>query len=343
MAGDWIKIKTSLIDDPAVIGISSALGLDGDLVVGKLIRIWSWANHQTEDGKAVGVGPEWIDNYLRCEGFAQAMEKVGWLKIKNDKITIPKFERHNGSSAKTRANAAKRQAKKRSQPSRTERDKNVTRPLAEKRREENKTTPPFPPPPASADHPPHVAKPPCPVAWGGVVSELIDLGVFAPHPAVEAAQAAGASPEQVRAVLDYARSVPDAYGPGAIRNRVMISRPGLDPGQGWPSASPAHEAKRQAFFEEEKRQRRRDDQAAEQERVEGQRSRDADLETRLGPVLDAMTRTELDVVAKKTLGKSPVYDRYRREGAVGLPRLLMLAELDKHMVEGAILEAEDAT
>ena len=123
----------------------------------------------------------------------------------------------------------------------------------------------------------------------------------------------------------------------------MISRPGLDPGQGWPSASPEHEAKRQAFLEEEKRQRRRDDQAAEDQRVEGQRSRDAELETRLGPVLDAMTRTELDVVAKKTLGKSPVYDRDRGEGAIGLPRLRMLAELDKHMIEGAILEAEDAT
>lgn len=339
MAGDWIKIKTSLIDDPAVIGISIALGLDGDLVVGKLVRIWSWANHQTEDGHAVGVTPDWVDRFLDCQGFAQAMEKVGWLKIKNEKITIPKFDRHNGSSAKTRANAAKRQAKKRSQPSRTDRDKNVTRPLPEKRREENKTTPPLTPPTASADHPPHVPEPPCPGAWGGVVSELIDLGVFAPHPAVEAAKAAGASPEQVRAVLDYARNENAAgfraYGAGAIRNRVMITRPGLDPGQGWPEPSKEYQAKRQAFFEEEKRQRRRDDQAAEDQRAEGQRSRDAELETRLGPVLDAMTRTERDVVAKKTLGKSPVYDRYRREGAVGLPRLLMLAELDKHMIEGA--------
>ena len=136
MAGDWIKMKTSLADDPAVIGMSIDLGLESDLVVGKLHRLWSWANLHTSDGNAVGVTPEWVDEFLHVEGFAKSMEKFKWLKIKDDRVTVPRFDRHNGQSAKTRANARKRQErhrKRNGKVSRSKRDSSVTR--EEKRRE----------------------------------------------------------------------------------------------------------------------------------------------------------------------------------------------------------------
>ena len=44
MAGDWIKVKTDLATDPAVIRTAATLGLTEDVVVGKLCRLWSWAN-----------------------------------------------------------------------------------------------------------------------------------------------------------------------------------------------------------------------------------------------------------------------------------------------------------
>jgi len=60
MAGDWIKMRMDLPDDPAVIGITERTGLDGDTVVGKLFRVWSWANRQTIDGNASGVTEAWL-------------------------------------------------------------------------------------------------------------------------------------------------------------------------------------------------------------------------------------------------------------------------------------------
>ena len=111
MAGDWIKMRTDLRDDPAVISIAAATGLDEDTVVGKLHRLWSWANRQTIDGNAVGVNENWIDRYLCVTGIAKELEKVGWLSAFDGGVEIPKFDRHNGESAKRRALTARRVAK----------------------------------------------------------------------------------------------------------------------------------------------------------------------------------------------------------------------------------------
>lgn len=145
MAGDWIKMRVSLADDPAVILIADRLGLDEFSVVGRLQHLWSWADSQSRDGHAAGVTQKWIDRYLRCDGFAGAMVEAGWLVITDQGISFPNFERHNGATAKARGLAANRQQKKRGavtppvtpespNPSRSERDKGVTR--EEKRREE---------------------------------------------------------------------------------------------------------------------------------------------------------------------------------------------------------------
>jgi hypothetical protein len=110
MAGDWIKMRTDLIDDPAVISIGVAVNIGEDLVVGKLYRLWTWADKHTEDGNAVGVTENWVDRYLGVPNFAQAMQKAGWLDIKTDGIMFPRFDRHNGKSAKKRCLTAIRVA-----------------------------------------------------------------------------------------------------------------------------------------------------------------------------------------------------------------------------------------
>lgn len=123
MAGDWIKMRTDIHDDPAVVRMSDVLGLDEDTIVGKLHRLWSWADRHTIDGKTTGITEKWIDRYVAQQGFAQAMqdEGVGWLVIVGDVIEFPNFDRHNGESAKLRAENALRQ-----RLSRKMRDKGVT-------------------------------------------------------------------------------------------------------------------------------------------------------------------------------------------------------------------------
>lgn len=101
MAGDWIKMRNDLADDPAVISIAQACGLDEDTVVGKLHRLWSWADKHTTDGRTI-VSAAWIDKYVNCRKFAAAMCKTGWLEISDAETVFPCFERHNGESAKKR-------------------------------------------------------------------------------------------------------------------------------------------------------------------------------------------------------------------------------------------------
>jgi hypothetical protein len=111
MAGDWIKMRIGLADDPAVIAISRATKLDADTVVGKLHCIWGWADQNTADGRLDGVPASWIDTKVGKRGFAAAMASTNppWLIIEDSGVTIPRFDRHNGKAAKSRADALERQ------------------------------------------------------------------------------------------------------------------------------------------------------------------------------------------------------------------------------------------
>lgn len=142
MAGDWIKMRVDLIEDPAVIEISSDLNVDEYAVVGRLHKLWSWADRHCITGHAKSVTFVWINKYVDLPGFAECMLKVGWLEKKGSGIEFPKFDRHNGKSAKTRAEATERKRKERENEAKEVSqdlcDKSVTR--EEKRREELTTT-----------------------------------------------------------------------------------------------------------------------------------------------------------------------------------------------------------
>lgn len=103
MADEWIKMRTNLGNDPAVIAIGTALKMEEDEVVGKLHRLWSWADEHTSDGFVPRVSGTWIDRFIGRKGFASAMSDVNWLDVEPDGIVFPHFERHNGTSAKSRA------------------------------------------------------------------------------------------------------------------------------------------------------------------------------------------------------------------------------------------------
>lgn len=141
MAGEWLKMECSTPDKPEVFAITAAMGWDDpDLTVGKLFRLWRWFDQQTTDGNARGVTPALLDRIAGVSGFAHAMASVGWLVITDAGVCLPKFENHNGATAKARAQTAKRVANHRGNAQTV--TPTVTPPLAreEKKREEKKNT-----------------------------------------------------------------------------------------------------------------------------------------------------------------------------------------------------------
>lgn len=164
-ADDWIKMRVHLRDDPGTVMIQAKTGLDLDTIVGKLHRFWSWADaHVSEgrrcarcaqscapcarcqqgsdDGFAQGIAQDWVDAYLGHPGFAAALVDAGWARFNAQGIVLPRYTSNNGSTGKGRAQAAKRQARRRGasrprhDPVTPERDNSVTR--GEERRGEKK-------------------------------------------------------------------------------------------------------------------------------------------------------------------------------------------------------------
>lgn len=135
MAGDWIKVRMSLHDDPAVISLAARQGINEDEVVGILVRVWSWFDTHTTDGNAVGVTTSWLDRYAGRVSWSQDMIAIGWLVVENGGIRMPHFDRHNSQAAKLRALTSNRVSRSRNAKSVT----SVTHgALPEKRREEKR-------------------------------------------------------------------------------------------------------------------------------------------------------------------------------------------------------------
>lgn len=120
MAGDWIKFEVSTLDKQEVSLLADMLGIDHDAVIGKLLRVWAWADQNVTiesngesngDSVTVCVTTSFLDRLTFCQGFSKALESVGWLVIGDRQVVLPNFARHNGKTAKERALAAKRAAK----------------------------------------------------------------------------------------------------------------------------------------------------------------------------------------------------------------------------------------
>jgi len=77
------------------------------------MRFWLWADSVSVDGVVDGVASRDIDAIVDAVGFSECLSRVGWLTFDDDieRIHIPNFDRHNGETAKKRAQKAKRQAK----------------------------------------------------------------------------------------------------------------------------------------------------------------------------------------------------------------------------------------
>ena len=145
MAGDWIKMRTDLSTSPKVVRIASALRADRFRTVGALHAVWCLFDAHSLDGKLEGYTLGTVDDLIGFSGFAEAMASVGWLIESAEGIELPRFDDHNGSSAKRRAMESDRKRKGRLSASNADAEADELRTREEKRREENKDQKPLSP------------------------------------------------------------------------------------------------------------------------------------------------------------------------------------------------------
>ncbi len=113
MAGDWIKMRSDLHTHPKVVRISSALHADRLRVIGGLHAVWCLFDAHSEDGSLDGYTLEAIDELIGWAGFATALQSVGWLVLAGDSVSLPRFDEHNGRSAKRRVMETERKRRER--------------------------------------------------------------------------------------------------------------------------------------------------------------------------------------------------------------------------------------
>lgn len=108
MAGDWIKMRTDLLTSPKVVRIASALNADRFRIAGGLLSVWSLFDVHSADGVLHGYTVDALDDLAAWPGFSAAMIGVGWLIESDGNLELPRFDVHNGASAKRRCQDADR-------------------------------------------------------------------------------------------------------------------------------------------------------------------------------------------------------------------------------------------
>lgn len=110
MAGEWIKVRTNLWDDPRVSQLCDMTGAQEATIVGGLYWLWATADEHTETGLMPGLSAIAVDRKTGIRGFGAALVSIGWIEDTPDGIMLVRFDEHNGASAKSRAQTAKRVA-----------------------------------------------------------------------------------------------------------------------------------------------------------------------------------------------------------------------------------------
>jgi len=116
MATPWIKMRTDLLEDPRVGRMSFILGCSPTHVIGCLYVLWSLADKYSVDGQIPHLTTDALDARVGLEGFSDALRVVEWLETPESGseapsgLVIPRFNEHNGQSAKRRSQDASRKA-----------------------------------------------------------------------------------------------------------------------------------------------------------------------------------------------------------------------------------------
>lgn len=106
---NWIKIMTNLPRSAKVMRLAAVLKCDRLKALGAAVDWFCWLDEQCADG-CTGLTPRQMDEVLGVKKLCDALVSVGWAEVHEDCIVhAVDFEQHNGETAKSRAQAAKRQ------------------------------------------------------------------------------------------------------------------------------------------------------------------------------------------------------------------------------------------
>lgn len=154
----WIKINTTLPRSPKILLLGQHLGISRYEALGLAVEWLAWLDGITTNGE-IEITAELMDGLFYADFLSQknvtsvtqfcdtchtnvtklshALSQIGWLHIDEDgMIHVLDFEKHNGETAKKRAEAAERQRKSRSAKMSQKSVTRVTK-KCDQRREEN--------------------------------------------------------------------------------------------------------------------------------------------------------------------------------------------------------------
>ena len=93
MAGDWIKMRSNLWDDPRVSKLVDLTDSNEASVVGGLYWLWASADQHSEAGVMQGLTTKAIDRKTGIKGFGDALVSIGWLADHPEGVRVLKVDR----------------------------------------------------------------------------------------------------------------------------------------------------------------------------------------------------------------------------------------------------------
>lgn len=135
----WIKVLTTLPRDKDILTLAREMGCNRHEALGIAVDWLCWLDDNSADGET-GLRREDIDSILCHDGFCEALEAVGWAFVdERGNVVAVDFDRHNGASAKKRAETARKVQKHRASNQNVTKKgyKKVTKGLPEEEEEED--------------------------------------------------------------------------------------------------------------------------------------------------------------------------------------------------------------
>lgn len=103
----WVKMRHDLTYEVEVVSMAATLGIDEYAVVGRLHALWSWFDRHGKPGPRASVTAhvtlEWLDVYVKCNTFCNALVTQGWALHHDGVTTLPNAGRYIENSVKIRA------------------------------------------------------------------------------------------------------------------------------------------------------------------------------------------------------------------------------------------------
>lgn len=116
MAREWIKWMKGLAGRSEIRAIARTLGITRHAAAGHFMAMMDWADDETTDGTMPGITLADIDDAAGLVGFGKSLVDQGWAAADDRGITLLRFKRHNGETAKKRAVDAENKRNQRDTP-----------------------------------------------------------------------------------------------------------------------------------------------------------------------------------------------------------------------------------